>query len=123
MSMICIDQDTESMVECPQECEPWENWSAIYVNDVQHNSESIINIQIPEELERDYEYQTWQMNINISWYNVDTSYMNEILAQTELYPTNEDFWNLMVGLSEFLPYVFITLLMIFFIKLVNKVWK
>lgn len=122
MNIICIDQDTESMVECPVACEPGENRSAIYINEVQHDSESIINIDIPEELSRDYEYETWQMNITISGYNVDNTYITAIKEQTQMTPTNEDVEYLFEWLANYIPILFVGAFIVIVAKIIKKIF-
>lgn len=116
--MICIDQLTETYVECPTT----QN-STVIINGINHDTASVLQVNIPAEFERDYT-NTWDiMTINISWYNVDNEYMEQIIAQTELTPTAEDMWTLVNWLQAYLPYFFIWLICVFFIWLVKKFFK
>lgn len=104
----------------------WETqWSALIIDTIQHDSASTINIDIAEELERDYtrDEENDTFNLVISGYNVDNEYIEKIIQQEKLTPTNEDVTKYIQWLSEFIPYIFIALLLLFTIKIINRVRK
>lgn len=116
--MICIDELTETYVECPTTQQ-----STVIVNGINHDTASVLQVNIPAEFERDYT-NTWDvMTINISWYNVDDEYIENVIAQTELTPTAEDMSTMINGLQVYLPYFFIGLICIFFLWLVKKFFR
>ena len=105
-------------------------WSAVYVNDIQHNSAWIINITIPEEIDWDYSYVTWEndslesLNIAVSGYNVDTDYIENVIKINSYRPTSQDFTSVFVGgFSLILPYIVIVLFIVFVRKLIKRIFK
>lgn len=116
--MICIDELTETYVECPTT-----QSSTVIVNGINHDTASILQVNIPAEFERDYT-NTWDvMTINISWYNVDDEYIESVIAKTELTPTAEDMTTLVQWLQVYLPYFFIWMIILFFVWLINKFFR
>lgn len=99
------------------------NWSALYINEIQHLSDSNININIPEEIDWDYEYTESWMNINISWYNVDYDKITNIINTQNYKPTTEDF-NYIISsvIPLFVPWLVIILFLYWIFKFIKKIF-
>ena len=101
----------------------WTQWSALYVNEIQHNSAWIVNITIPEEFNWDYTWNDEQFDLVISWYNVDTDYIAWIIENQTTLPNDIDFNNIVsVLLPLFVPWVVIILFIYVVFKLLKKVF-
>lgn len=101
----------------------WTNWSALFINDIQHIGNSIIDITIPEEINWDY-YNTWEVfELNVSWYNVDTEYIANIIENQKTYPSDVDFNNIITDLiPKFIPWLVIILFLYFVFRFVKKIF-
>lgn len=100
------------------ECEPWDsNWSALYINDIQHLWKPIISIDIPEEIDRDYLSTDSQFNVDIIGYNVDYEKINTLVDLQSYKPSSDDFTKL---ISDNLPLILKYLLIVLFLFFVYK---
>lgn len=81
----------------------WDNISrsALYIDEIQHESAPVINITIPEEIDWDYTWNEEWFYIWINWYNVDTEYIDSIIRTQNYKPTSEDFTNLVWTLAPY----------------------
>lgn len=96
--------------------------SALYINDIQHPWSALINITIPEELQRDYTGDEEEMNIDVEWYWYDQEKM-QTLVNTQYYtPTPEDMSSLVGKIADFLPLLAIMLLIVRAWYLIKKVF-
>lgn len=114
-----IENCNSEFCELNNLCSSWNldlswNWSALYINDIQHLSAPLIDITIPEEFNWSYTWNDELFELSISWYNVDTAYIDWIIRTQNYKPTSEDFTKL---ISLFVPYskYLIFLLFIFII--------
>lgn len=105
-----------------EELEETTNRSAIYINNIQHESAENINITIPDELEREYTNESWTLDINIIWYNVDNDYIASIIENEKLTPTAEDMTYLVQNLGSYIPLLCIAGLMIRARYIIKKVF-
>lgn len=106
-------------------CETWdsENWSALYINDIQHNSASVIDITIPEEISRDYTNENDLFDLDIQWYNTDTEYIEWLINIQNTVPTKDDFNQIISSLIPlFIPWLVIILFIIFTFRLIKKIF-
>ena len=115
MSMICIDSDSQTYVDCPES-----NYCNLTINWIDHGHTSFVNVDIPSEISRDYTWDWVNFDIDISWYNVDSQYMEDILAVQNYTPTDEDFTTL---ITEWLPKFGILLFVCLFVILVFYMFK
>lgn len=92
----------------------WDNWSALYINDIQHLGKPIINITFPDYLDWDYTTTENEFNLDIVWYSVDTEYIDWIIRTQNYKPTSEDFTQLVWMLAPYSKYL-LFLLFIFII--------
>ena len=101
------------------------DWSALYINDIQHIGAWIINVTIPTEIEWDYIY-TWnwdQFDLNVKWYNVDSDYIEGIINTQNSKPNKVDFNNTISGLLPiFVPGLVIILLLYFIFRFIKKIF-
>lgn len=117
MSIICIDSETEALTECPTATQ-----SRVIINWIDHDTANTIDITIAEELSRDYTW-TWEtMQIFVTWYNVDNEYISQVIQQTKLAPTADDFSYLLSWLWNYIPLIAISWLMIRARRIIKKVF-
>lgn len=122
---VLILTDTPVYSSSPWECEEWtwNNWSALYINDIQHNSAGTINITIPEEISRDYTNENDLFELNVEWYNVDTEYIEWIINNQNWKPNVDNFNQLISWLIPlFIPWLVIILFIYFVFKLLKKIF-
>ena len=98
-------------------------WSSLYVNNEQLTGESIIYIYTPDFLELTPEYKSWYVDLNFE--NVgDPEYIENVLSIQTYSPTSDDFaLSFVGGLTLILPYIIITLFVIFIRKIIRKIFK
>lgn len=104
------------------EINTWVNRSSIFLNGTQINWNAIIDIYADERMKTEVEYLNDTVDINITT-DYDTNYINNVIDQEKLTPTNEDFESMILWLTEFIPYLFIALLFFVFIKIIRKIRK
>ena len=98
-------------------------WSNLSINNTPYAQNQNINVYIPDFLAWTISFNDYTTSIDVEWYNADTNYIENVINQEKLTPTNEDFAWMLTWLANLAPYLFITLLMFFFIRLINKIWK
>lgn len=130
----CYDYDAEwLLLSCASDLNgctswqnlSWENWSALYINDIQYDSSSIIDITIPDEFDW---YYTWSIEsgffVVVKGLNGDSDYIQSIIDINSYRPTSEEFTDTFVsGLSLLMPYFVIILFVVFLRKLIKKIFK
>lgn len=123
----CPTIDSQYCVEnnlCPSEW--WEDGetsrSALYINDIQHPWSALINITIPEELQRNYTGDEEEMNIDVEWYWYDQEKMQQLVNTQYYTPTPEDMSSLVGKIADFLPLLAIMLLIVRSWYLIKKVF-
>lgn len=110
----CVNNWLCPSSECP-DVPIWTwNWSALYINDIQHLGKPIINITFPDYLDWDYTTTENEFNLDIVWYPVDTEYIDWIIRTQNYKPTSEDFTQLVWMLAPYSKYL-LFLLFIFII--------
>lgn len=125
-SLIPVSEiDTNYCVEnnyCPSEFSGVE-WSALYINDVQHVSAPLINIYIPEEISWDYTWDNEEFTLFVSGYNVDTAYIDSIITTQKSVPSSSDFSSIVSWLIPlFVPWLVVILFMYFVFTFVKKIF-
>ena len=111
--------------ECTWWIENWTgiiNWSSIYINNVQHNPAWLINITIPEEIERDYTNENDEINVDVLWYWYDQEKMQSMVNTQYYTPTPEDMNKLIWKIADFLPLMAIVLLVCYAWRLIKKIF-
>lgn len=102
----------------------WLNWSALYINNIQHLGKPIINITIPQEIDWDYVSTGDYFNLDVSGLNGDEEYIQGIIDINSYRPTSEDFTKTFVGgLTLIFPYVILALFIVFLRKLIKRIFK
>lgn len=118
----CPEIDTNYCVEndlCPIP----ENFSQVFINDLEFPSKPLINVSIPDYITWDYLWSEESLNIYV-WSGYDVDYINSIIDINSYRPTSEDFTNVFVGgLTLVMPYIFIALLIVFIRKLIKRIFK
>lgn len=103
----------------------WVNRSILHINWIEHVWAWFIDITIPEEFDWNYLY-TWNWDVfelNISWYNVDTEYIDWIITTQKTLPNKEDFNNTISWLLPwFVPWLVIVLFLYFVFRFLKKVF-
>ena len=98
-------------------------WSALYINQIQHVSAPIINIDIPEEYNRTYTWDENSFDLTVEWYNVDYEYIDNIITTQKTTPNSVDFNNIVSGLIPLLiPWLAIILLLWFIFRFIKKIF-
>lgn len=86
----CVDNHLCPSYDCPSNT--WDlQWSALYINNIQHVGAPLINISIPEEIEWNYTWSSSQFDLDVVWYNVDTEYVEWIIDTQNYIPSSSDF--------------------------------
>ena len=95
-------------------CPACDNISQLVINDIEMSGSTVINISIPEELERDYNYdvETNNLEIEIIGYWYDQEKMQQMVNTQYYQPTAEDMNNLIWKIAEFIPLLAIMLLFV-----------
>ena len=96
--------------------------SALYINNIQHIGAPTIKIDIPEEIEREYENTEQEMNIDIEWYWYDQEKMQSIVNMQNYKPTNTEMSELIGKIADFLPLLAVALLIIRARRIIKKVF-
>jgi len=108
----------------PVLCSDYLNCSAgsfdVKLNGIPFEDLASVNVEIPEELAFDYSQNGAELNINISWYNVNTEYMDDIIEKQSFIPSNED---LSAVVQSFVPYMSIMIFILFLIFVFNVIKK
>lgn len=99
------------------------NWSSLFINNTQYAWNDNIEIFIPDFIWWSIIYNSWSNYIDIEWYNADTEYIENVINQEKMTPTADDFAMLIQWTANFIPYLFIWLLIIFMVKILSKIWK
>lgn len=104
---------------------PTSTWSRseLKINDIVHEWRPLINLSIPDYIQRDYTVDENQYDIYVwSWYDQD--YIDSILSINSYRPDSEDFTQIFVSwLTLIFPYIFVALLIVFMWKLLKRVFK
>lgn len=101
----------------------WVEWSALYINEIQHNSAPLINITIPEEFDWDYSWTDEEFDLEVKWYNVDTEYVDWLIRSQNFKPNSDDFSSILTWLVPlFVPWLAIILFLYFVFRFVKKVF-
>lgn len=121
-----VDSDyCENNNLCVSPINSWDSqWSAIYINWVQHVWAWIIDITIPEEISWDYNNDTENdtFNLFVSWYNVDTAYIEWIINTQKTLPNEQDFNNIITWLIPLLVPWFVIILFLYFVfRFIKKI--
>lgn len=99
------------------------NWSSLFINGTQYAWNNSINMFIPNYLWRNITFNDEETNVEIEWYNVDEEYLNNIIDNEKLQPTNKDFENMLVWIVNFAPYIFICLIIYFLLSRLPKMFR
>lgn len=123
-----VDQNyCETNNLCPSwdwSCEEWDwNWSALYINNIQHQSAPLINVDIPDYIYWDYSSDEDEFNLYVGS-GYDQDYIDNVIAINSYQPTSQDFTDVFVsGLTLVMPYIVIVLFIIFIRKLIKRIFK
>lgn len=105
---------------------PWTwdiQWSALFINNIQHIWKPIINITIPQEINWDYT-TTWDLfDLSVVWYNVDYDKIEWVINTQSTIPTKDDF-NKIVSevIPLFVPWLIIILFIYFVFRFIKKIF-
>ena len=118
-----FDIDYSVIPECDSDFGSGENWSAIFLNDLQFPWKPLINISIPDYIMWDYTWTDDAFELYVgSGYDVE--YIESIIGINSYRPTSEDFTDVFVsGLTLIMPYIVIVLFIVFVRKLIKRIFK
>lgn len=110
----CVENDL-----CPVP----ENYSNIFVNNIEFPSKPLVNVSIPDYITWDYTGTDSAFELYVgSGYDVD--YINSIIDINSYRPNSEDFTNIFVsGLTLVFPYIIFVLFLVFMRKLIKRIFK
>lgn len=108
----CIDTEIEWMVECPTACTTWDMQSILNINEINHQSAMEINITIPEEIQREYTWNTETMDIEIIGYWYDQNAMQTIVNSQLTPPSSDDMEDILKRIADTLPLIAVMLLFV-----------
>lgn len=101
----------------------WDNWSALFINEIQHPSAPLINITIPEEFDWTYTWDEEEYDVVVNWYNVDTEYIDWIIRNQTTLPDKTDFNKAISELVPLLvPWLVIILFLYFVFRSIKKIF-
>lgn len=113
-----------SCPSCPDT--PVWSWgiSNVYINNILHVGAPNIIMNIPEEIDWDYEYTQWwnNMNIDVVWYNQDTEYIEWLIDVQNYKPTSDDFSNTFWLFSSYWWLLIATLFVILIFYFIKKLF-
>lgn len=119
-----INFDLIDPATCPITEWSWAvNWSSLFINGTQYAWNNSINMFIPNYLWRNITFNDEETNVEIEWYNVDEEYLNNIIDNEKLQPTNKDFENMLVWIVNFAPYIFICLIIYYLLSRLPKMFR
>lgn len=99
------------------------DWSALFINWIQHEGKWIINVNIADWVVWDYSFNDDQFDLDIGS-GYDQDYIDGVIDVQSYRPTSEDFTQTFVGgLILFTPYVIILLFVILVWKLIQRIFK
>lgn len=113
---------------CPSswsgDCWSWStNWSALFINDIQHLWKPVISIDIPEEINWDYTSTDSEFNLEVIGYNVDYDYINGIVNTQNYTPTREDLTAVISSMGPFVSLLVWALFIILVFYFIKKIFK
>ena len=112
----CVENDL-----CP--VSTWLSWSELVINDIVHESAPLITINIPEEFNWNYTIDENEFVLSISWYNVDTEYIEWIITSQNVKPNASTLNKIITELIPlFVPWLVIILFIWFVFKLIKKIF-
>ena len=97
-------------------------WSSLFINNIQHPWAWLINITIPEEIERDYSNIDDEFDLEITGYWYDQEKMQSIVNTQYYKPTSEEMSNLVWKVADFLPLIWVALLITRAWRILKKVF-
>lgn len=100
-------------------------WSSLYVNNRQVQGASNINLFLPDFLTWDYVYFNSWSDLEIDVENEgDQDYINDLLSIETYHPSSDEFAVSFVGyLTLLMPYIIVTLFVIFIWKLIKRIFR
>lgn len=99
------------------------NWSALFINWIQHASAPLINVIIPDNVYWDYDSSEEEFILDIGS-GYDQEYIDWVIDVQSYRPTSEDFTQTFVGgLILFTPYVVVLLFVILVRRLIWRIFK
>lgn len=102
----------------------WLNWSSLYINNIQHLWWPSIYLDIPEEINRDYQYSSNDdMFIDIEGYNVNYDSISGAIAIQNYKPDSSDLNKIITELIPlFIPWLVIILFLYFVFRFIKKIF-
>ena len=98
------------------------NRSSLFINNIQYPWAPTIKFTIPEEIEREQNTDEEETNIDVIWYWYDQDKMQQMVNTQYYKPTAEEMSWLMEKVADFLPLVWIALLITRIRRVIKKVF-
>lgn len=118
----CVSNNLCPSSDCP--IYTWDSqWSALFINDIQHQGAWIIDITIPEEISWDYSNENDTFSLDVEWYNVDPDYINAIIWTQTYTPDSKDFSKVVSEIIPlFVPWLVVILFLYFVFRFIKKIF-
>lgn len=106
------------------DCWSWDlQWSALYINNIQHLWKPNIFITIPEEINWDYTSEWDDFDLIVSGYNVDAEYIEWVINKQNYIPTTEDLTEVFSNLGSFGGLLVVCLFVILVFYMFKKIFS
>lgn len=107
---------------CPV-VDPWSwNWSALFINWIQHESYPMINIDITDNVPWDYSINNDVFDLDI-WEEYDQDFIDWVIDSQKTLPSKNDFNSTVTGLIPlFVPWLVIILFLYFTFRFIKKIF-
>lgn len=123
-NLLTCESSLSSCIQSNCPFDTWSvQWSALWINWIQHLWKPIINIDIPDYIQWDYTTNDDQFDLYV-WTGYDVDYINSIIDINSYRPDSTDFTSIFVsGLTLIFPYIIFTLFIVFLWKILKRIFK
>lgn len=113
----------------PQEC-PINQWtwaivrSNLMINDIPYAQNQNINVFIPDFLAWNIAFNDFNTVIEVEWYNADEEYIQNVINQEKLTPTNKDIEEMITWfMTNYFPYLALAIVFLYLARKIYKIFK
>lgn len=111
--------------DCPKTEWSWAiSWTPRFINDEQYPWTNLLNINIPNDIAHTVIYNEEETIVNVEWYNADENYINWILQNEKLTPTNKDIEEMITWfMVNYFPYLALAIVFLYLARKIFKIFK
>ena len=113
----------------PMEC-PLNQWtwtivrSNLMINDIPYAQNQNINVFIPDFLAWNIAFNDFNTTIEVEWYNADEEYIENVINQEKLTPTNKDIEDMLTWfMTNYFPYLALAIVFLYLARKIFKLFK